>query len=170
MESFIVCYHPGMSDSFLDFIPSQEREKIRRRMRSPEEYERLREKVKGPEDLEREMSKNSEYAEFSFGLEAEKGMKESVKQSIAEQIADAGVQSVVEGKLDKQTKAALEAGKFDVIADSSQEASPKLRIKPSSGNDKGGSIDAPSGKVSEALPLKPSFQDKLVSSFQIKKR
>lgn len=159
-----------MSDSFLDFIPSQEREKIRRRMRSPEEYERLREKVKGPEDLEREMNKNSEYAEFSFGLEAEKGMKESVKQSIAEQIADGGVNSIVEGKLDKQTKAALEAGKFDIVADSSQEAAPKLRIRPSSGGESGGTMDAPSGKVSEALPLKPSFQEKLLSTFQIKKR
>ncbi len=157
-----------MSDNFLDFIPSHEREKIRRRMRSPEEYERLREKVKGPEDLEREMNKNSEYAEMSFALETEKKAQEAVKKGIMEQIKDGGVDSVVEGKLDKKTKAALEAGRFDIVADSSQESSPKLRIKPKSGNDKGGSIDAPSGKVAEALPLKPSFQDKLVSSFQIR--
>ena len=32
-----------MSDSFLDHIPSAEREKIRQRLSSPEEYERLRE-------------------------------------------------------------------------------------------------------------------------------
>lgn len=158
-----------MSDSFLDHLSSPEREKIRQRMRSPEEYERLRDKVKGPEDLEREMNKNSEFAEMSFALETDKGAREKMKSSIAEQIKDGGVESVVEGKLDKKTKAALEAGKFELSVDSSKESSPKLRIKPKTGGEKGtGGIDAPSGNVAEALPLKPSFQDKLMSSFQIK--
>ena len=54
--------------SWLDRIPSREREKIRKRLRSPEEYERLREKVKGPEDLEREMERNAEFAEARLTL------------------------------------------------------------------------------------------------------
>ncbi len=46
-----------MSD-YMDRLPTKEKERIRKKMRSPEAYERLREKVKGPEDLENEMEKS----------------------------------------------------------------------------------------------------------------
>ena len=159
-----------MSDSFLDHLSSPDQEKIRRRMRSPEEYEKLRDKVKGPEDLEREMSKNSEFAEFSLSMETEKGMKESVKSSISEGISEQGIDKVIDGKIDKKTKAALESGNFELSIDNSKDSSPKVRVQPKSGGEKGGSIDAPSGKVAEALPLKPSFQDKLFSTFKLKNK
>ena len=77
-----------MSDSFLDRLPSNEREKIRKRMRSPEAYERLREKVKGPEDLEKEMDRSEKLAEAHLAMESDPRLKESLKSSIEQSIGE----------------------------------------------------------------------------------
>ncbi len=159
-----------MSDDFIDRLPSHERRKwLDVKEHSPQEYEKIRKEYQvGMRGREAIAERMSHFAEFSLALETEKGLKESVSKSIAEQIRDKGIDKVVDGKIDKHQKSALEAGHFDVIADASQEATPKLRIKPKSGSDKGSTIDAPSGKISEALPLKPAIQDRLLLTFKIK--
>lgn len=82
-----------MSDPYLDHLPSREREKIRKRLRSPAEYERLREKVKGPEDLEREMEKNSEFAEAKLVFETEPKAQEKAKATVREFASEKGLDS-----------------------------------------------------------------------------
>ncbi len=157
-----------MSDAFLDSMPSRERhwyEELKKR--SPEEYERIREKVRGqPERAKEEMRRNAEFAEFSFAMETEPKLKISVKNSIEESIKHKGVEKVVEGKLDKKAKSALEAGHFDVIVDNT-EKTPRLKVTPKAA-EKGSGVEAPMGNVTEALPLKKTFQDTLILSFNIR--
>ena len=156
-----------MSDSsFLDHLPSAEREKIRKRLRSPEEYERLREKVKGPEDLEREMDRNAEFAEAKLILETEPKAQEKAKNSVQEAVKEEGMESAFE-KFSEHLSKALEQGKFDIVVDQKShelQLAVKLRNSPKDKN----SFDMPSGNVQEVFPLKISLQQQLMSSFSFK--
>lgn len=153
-----------MSDSYLDHIPSQEREKIRKRLRSPEEYERLREKVRGPEDLEREMEKNADFAEVKLSLETEPKAQESAKASVQEFVSKEGIESALE-HAPSHAKEAVKKGSFEVTVDAGKRE-PKLAIKLKTAPSKGAK-EAPSGNVQEVFPLKASLQQQILSSLKI---
>lgn len=133
-----------MSDSFLDHIPSQEREKIRKRMRTPEAYERLREKVKGPEDLEQEMDKSEKMAELSFALETEPRMQEKLKTSIERDVKEKGIDAVLDLQHDlpDSVKQSIDAGKF-TLAISSHPTTHDDTI-----------VLLPEGNVNDRIPVK----------------
>lgn len=149
-----------MSDSFMDRLPSREREKIRKRLRSPEEYERLREKVKGPEDLEREMEKNAEFAEARLALESEPRAQEKARDAVREFVAEKGMDAAFEGKMSPE---AVSQGLFTVTVVEKTKGQPKIAIRPLQ---KPGE-SAPSGNVSETLSLKPALQQQILSSFTL---
>ncbi len=146
-----------MSDSFIDRLPSQEREKIRKRMRSPEEYERLREKVKGPEDLEREMEKNAEFAEVKLMLDSEPKVQEKAKNTVRAFVQEKGIDAALEGKLSPEV---VSKGLFAVTVIEHKKGKPTLALKPSAQADE----TAPSGNVAEALSLKPALQQQIMAS------
>lgn len=136
-----------MSDSFLDHIPSGEREKIRKRLRSPEAYERLREKVKGPEDLEREMERSEKLAELHLALESDPQLKESLKQSIEKDMKEYGVDAVLES-VNEDVQKDLEAGKFTIAVEEHSETHEDSLMVMTEGN------------VQEKIPVKSSFSEK----------
>ncbi|MBI1812733.1 hypothetical protein HY285_03440 [Candidatus Peregrinibacteria bacterium] len=143
-----------MADTWFDHIPSHERQKIRRRMRSPEEYERLRERVKGPEDLDEEMRKNEALADLRFGIETEPAFHDGLKFAIDRQIQNEGLESVLESPpKNPQLTKALERGKFTLTVSS----------HPKTHQDQ--IMVQPEGTVQEKLPLKPSLSDQYVSQF-----
>ncbi len=141
-----------MSNSFLDHLPSQEREKIRKRMRSPEEYERLREKVKGPEDLEREMKKSEQMAEANFRLETEPETAERLQNAIADDINERGVEGVLEGEIPEDVQRVLEQGNFTV----SVEAHPQTHEDTL--------VVIPEGNIQDKMPVKPILSEGYVQS------
>jgi len=149
-----------MSDSFIDRLPSREREKIRKRLRSPEEYERLREKVKGPEDLEREMEKNAEFAEVRLALESEPKAQDKARDAVREFVAENGMDAAFEGKISPEV---VSKGLFTVTLIEKAKGQPKLGILPTLKPGEG----APSGNVSETLSLKPALQQQILSSFTL---
>jgi len=141
-----------MSD-FVDHLPSQEREKIRKKMRSPEAYERLREKVKGPEDLENEMEKNDRMAEMRFALESEPHMKEKIKSHIEKDMKEQGIENVLESeKISKEDLAKIAEGKF-TLAISNHPATHEDAM-----------VVIPEGNVQEKIPVKVSFTEKYSAS------
>jgi len=143
-----------MSDSWLDGIPSHEREKIRRRLRSPEEYEKLRDKVKGPEDLEKEMEKNEAMAELRFALETEPAIHDALKTKIESDIREQGIENIVE-KLDAvDAQKQIEQGKFRVT----------VSAHPTSHHDQLSVM--PEGTVQEKIPLKTQISDQYIGQFQ----
>jgi hypothetical protein len=144
----------------MDRLPSQEREKIRKRLRSPEEYERLRDKVKGPEDLEREMEKNAEFAEAKLTLESEPKAQEKAKDVVRAFVAEKGMDAAFEGGVSPE---ALSKGLFTVTVVEKAKGQLKLAIK--IGAKPGES--APSGNVSETLSLKPMLQQQIMASFTL---
>ena len=154
-----------MSDSYVDNLPSHQREQLRKRMRSPEEYERLRDKVKGPEDLEREMEKNAEFAEAKLTLANDPERHEQAKQAVSAFARENGVASSVEhpsiGLND-----ALEAGNFD-IGVQSPKGQPVLTVTVKNAPSDKNATDAPSGNVQEVFPLKPSLQLHILASLKI---
>ncbi len=156
-----------MSDSFLENLPGKERawyERLKRR--SPAEYEKFkREAQERREVREKTSEKGSAFAEFNFAFESEPGMKDSVKDKIKEGLKK-NPDGVVDGKPDAKLKQALEKGNFDVSIDKSH-AVPRLTVKPSSSAKEGSKQSAAEGNIAEALPLKPTFQDKLILSLQI---
>ncbi|OGJ56201.1 hypothetical protein A3D88_01255 [Candidatus Peribacteria bacterium RIFCSPHIGHO2_02_FULL_52_16] len=143
-----------MSDSYLDHIPSREREKIRKRMRSPEAYEALREKVKGPEDLEREMERNEKMAELRFGLESEPQLKAALKNQVEKDMKEQGIESLLDAP-DASTEAlkALAEGKFQVAVSSHPQTHEDTVVV------------MPEGKIAEKLPLKKAFNDRYMHQF-----
>lgn len=147
-----------MSDSFLDHLPSGVQERLKQRLRSPAEYERLREKVKGPEDLEREMEKMDVMAEVHFTLETEPKAQESLKAAVEKDIAEQGIEAVLETAPSPEGKKAIEQGKFQM----------KVEAVPGSHVDK--LVAVPEGKVQEKLPIKPSLSDRYVGQLTQKKR
>ena len=143
-----------MADSWIDHIPSHEREKIRKRLRSPEEYERLREKVKGPEDLERELKKAEHLAELHFRLETEPQAQQSLRETIEKDLREQGMEVVLErSDLSIDAKRALEQGKFTV------------RVAPHPGTHEDQIVVVPEGNVQERVPIKPSLSDRYLGQF-----
>ncbi len=144
-----------MSDGYMDHLPSAEREKIRKRLRSPEAYEKLREKVKGPEDLEKEMDRSEKLAELQFEMESDPEKKEKVKQAVSEQIRESGVEGVLEEgtEMSPETKAQLEQGKITVSVSSHP------------GTHEDALTVAPEGNVSEKLPVKQALTDQWTAQF-----
>jgi hypothetical protein len=136
-----------MSDSYLDHIPSHEREKIRKRLRSPEEYERLRDVVKGPEDLERELERGERMAELHFTLESEPKFHDKLKEKVEEDMREQGIEAILETPPGPDAKKALEQGKFRLT----------VSAHPSTHQDQLTVI--PEGKVQEKLPIKQNLGD-----------
>lgn len=151
-------YHRRMADNFLDHLPSLEREKIRKRLRSPEEYERLREKVKGPEDLERELKRSEMLADVHFAIESDPAKKEALKSRVESSIAESGVEAVLEKgtKLSPEMKKVIEAGKFTVAISS----------HPKTHDDH--VVVMPEGKVAEKFPVRSSLAERFVAGLSTK--
>ncbi len=132
----------------MDRLPSQEKERIRKRMRSPEAYERLREKVKGPEDLEQEMQKSEQLAEVHFALETHPEAQEKLKSAIEKDISEQGIERILESdQLSPEAKKQIEAGKFTVAVSS----------HPSTHED--AMVLMPEGTIQEKIPVKTSFSE-----------
>jgi len=129
---------------FLDLLPSHERDKIREKLRSPEAYERLREKVKGPEDLERELKVSESYANLKLSLETEPEVKERLKAKIREDIAENGIENVLDGN--------LESGDFDVAVGEDEESHQEQIVV------------LPEGNVAEKIPVKPAFAERYLKT------
>ncbi len=136
-----------MSD-YVDHLPSQERERIRKRMRSPEAYERLREKVKGPEDLESEMEKSEKLAELHFALESDRAASEKLKATIEKDISEQGIENILEtDQLSPDMKKQLEAGQFTVT----------VSAHPSTHED--ALVVLSEGVIQEKIPVKQSMSE-----------
>ncbi len=143
--------------SWLDILPSTERAKIRKRLRSPAEYERLREKVKGPEDLEREMKWNEAMAELSFTLETEPKVKEALRQQVEKDMQEQGIEQALEGasEASPDAKKALEEGRFNLSVEENPEThQDQLAV-------------SPEGTVAEKIPIKKSLSEQYVYQFQV---
>lgn len=138
--------------TWLDHLPSQERAKIRQRLRSPAAYEKLREKVKGPEDLEREMEQNEVMAELKFALETEPVVKDALKTQLEQDIAEQGVEALF-GEVPPDAQFALEQGNFDIVIQAPDESSHDQLIV------------IPEGNVTEKLPVTTAFSEQYVQQF-----
>ncbi|MDD5040797.1 MAG: hypothetical protein PHX87_01460 [Candidatus Peribacteraceae bacterium] len=144
-----------MSDSWLDRIPSQERQRIRERLRSPAEYERLREKVKGPEDLEREMERNELLAELALAMELEPKLAEALRAQVQEDIRNEGLPSVLHSlHLSTGLTQALEKGDFT------------LAVQPDANTHVDQLVVVPEGKVAEAVPVSQKFSERYLGQFK----
>lgn len=141
-----------MADSFLDHLPSRERERIRKRMQSPEAYAALRERVKGPEDLEREMERSEKLAELHFALETESSVHEKLKKHVQEAIRSGGVEGALEGSLSAEARHAVEGGKF------------LLRVSSHPKTHDDALVVVPEGKVQEKLPVKTTLADQWMNT------
>ena len=141
-----------MSDSWLDHIPSREREKIRKRMRSPEAYAALREKVKGPEDLEREMERNEKMAELKFHLESEPTFQDRLRLEVVRDIENQGIEHVIEGHpLDAESTKALERGAFRLTVSSHPKTYEDVLML------------LPEGAVQEKIPIRSAVSERYLS-------
>ena len=144
-----------MPDNFLDHIPSIDRERIKKRLRSPEAYALLRERVKGPEDLERHMERMDAMAELHFALESEPKVQESLKKQVEKDIASLGIENVLEtDRASPNARKAIEQGKFAMKVEAHRQT-------------KEDALHAVSeGRVQEKLPVKTSFSDAYVGQLK----
>lgn len=142
-----------MSDSFLDRLGTPERQRIIKRLRSPEAYERLREKVKGPEDLEQALDRAEKMAELHFALESSEAAREKMKGIVERSIAETGIDSAVErsGELSEQARVAIAEGKFS------------LAVSPDPGTHEDILTVLPEGNVGERVPVTMSLTESCVS-------
>lgn len=145
-----------MSDSWLDRIPTNERQRIREKLHLSEaEYARLRENVKGPEDLEREMERNELLAELKLGMELEPKLSEALRAQVQEDIKLHGMPSVLERlSLAADVEQALTKGDFTIsIAPDAQTHVDQIVL-------------VPEGKVAEAVPVSQKFSEQYLGQFK----
>jgi hypothetical protein len=143
-----------MPDSYLDHLSSHEREKIRKKMRSPEAYEALRERVKGPENLEREMERSEKMAELHFALESEPHLAQHLKKHMEKDIAEQGIEAVLDkAVLPPALKKSLEQGRFIL----------KVSSHPKTHED--ALIVVPEGNVQEKIPVKTQQSERYIQQF-----
>lgn len=154
VKNRIPCYSSSMP-SWLDHLPSHERQKIRNRMRSKEAYERLREKVKGPEDLKEEMRNAQALAELHFALETEPSLNEALHDQVQEDIAEQGAEALFESaeNLPDDIKENLEQQKFIVTVSSHPQSNHDVLVA------------IPEGNVQEKIPMKKQVQDRYIADF-----
>ena len=143
----------------MDHLPSREKERIRKRMRSPEAYERLREKVKGPEDLKEEMDKAEKLAELSFALEIEPDMHDRLKGEVLKDIREKGAENILDmpKNIPEKTKAALAEGKFRLAVTSHPVTHQDVLTI------------LPEGTVQEKIPVKTSMSESYANQALTKK-
>ena len=140
----------------MDLLPTYERERMRRKLRSPEAYAETREKVKSPEQIEEEMRQNDRLAQLRFGLETEPKLKNALKEQIKRDCGERGAEAMLaHADISPDARRAIENGDFDIVIDAPDER----------GDDQ--IILAPSGNVSERLALKKSVSDRYVSQFSM---
>lgn len=150
----LLLYTSAMSDSWMDSIPSHERMKLRKRLRSPEAYAALREKVKGPADLEKELRRSEALAELHFALESEPAMQDALKKQVEKDLREKGIENVVEQqKLSPELRQSLEQGKF------------QMTVSPHPKTHHDTVTILAEGTVAVKLPLKQSFNDQYVGQF-----
>ena len=148
-------YHRSMS-SYLDHLPSREREKIRKTLRSPEAYAALRERVKGPEDLEREMERSSLLAELSFALESEPHVRQKLKEHLEKQMSEQGIENVFGlHEASRDTRSALESGKFHLEVGPDKHHIDHL-------------LAVPEGNRAEKIPVQISLSQQFINSMMKK--
>lgn len=142
-----------MSDSFLDRLAGPEKQRIIKRLRSPEAYERLREKVKGPEDLEHALDRAEKMAEVHFALESNDAEREGMRLIVERALEDGGIESVVEKAADlpEASRTAIEAGKFSLAVVPDRETHDDILAV------------LPEGNVAEAVPVTMSLFESCVS-------
>lgn len=135
-------------------LPSHERARIRKRIRSPEMMAKIRENVVGPEEVREEMEQNEAMAELRFQLETEIVVHEALRQTIDKNMKEAGIEEVLDViNPSESLQAILDDGNFDVRVESSDDSSDQLVIHPE-------------GNVSEKIAIKPSYSEQYVSQFQ----
>lgn len=138
----------------MDSIPSGERMKLRRRLRSPEAYEKLREKVKGPEDLERELKRGEALAELHFALETEPGVHDALKAQLEKDLREQGIDAVIEAaNISPDIRQTLERGKFALTVSQHPVTHHDVLAV------------APEGNVQEKIPVNRSLSDRYASQF-----
>lgn len=143
-------------NSWLDMLPSNERQKIREKYKmSPAAYEKLRQNVKGPEQLKEEMQWNEQMAQLRFALETEPHIKEALQKQIEKDIAEQGIEAVVQNPdIPQELREKITSGKFEVTVDSVSEDVPdQLTIHPE-------------GNVSEKIPISHFLTETYVSQLQ----
>ena len=144
-----------MSDSWLDMLPSSERQKVRERYKmSAGAYEKWREKVRerGPEYIEKEQMWNEAMAQLKFALESEPHMKQALKQQLEKDLAEQGIEAVLQDpNLPEDLKNLIEQGQFDITVDSPQEDEHDTLVV------------VPEGNVSEKLPVTFQLTESYVS-------
>lgn len=122
-------------------------------MMSPAAYEKLRERVKGPEDLEREMEKSAGLAELRLEMETMPEVGEQLRQSIDADVREQGSEQVFDLQLaTPNAQKALEQGKF-TLAVSSHPVTHEDAL-----------VALSEGAVQEKLPVKPAFAEKYVGN------
>ncbi|MFH0851238.1 MAG: hypothetical protein V1876_00615 [Candidatus Peregrinibacteria bacterium] len=145
-----------MSDSWLDRIPSRERQNLRERFRlSPEAYAELRENVKGPKEVAEEMERSALLAELKFAMEAEPKLAEALRSQVQEDIRIHSLPSVLHAlHLSKNLTQALEKGDFtlSVLSDPQTNVDRLVLV--------------PEGKVAEAVPVSQKFSEQYLGQFK----
>lgn len=142
-----------MSSSFLDTVGGNEKQRIIKRLRSPEAYERLRDTVKGPEDLEHELARAERMAELHFALESHEKEHERMKAIVEKTLSEHGIEGVVEtaADLSDDVKAAIDTGRF------------RLEVSPRADTHEDTLMIVPEGNVQEKVPVTTSLTDVCVS-------
>jgi len=139
--------------SWFDRLPSNEKRKLRKRMRSPEEYARLRERVKGPEDLEREMAQNLMLADLKFAIDTEPRVKEELQKEIEQDLKEKGLEQMLESAdVSPEAQDALTSGSFKVAIETNGTGNEQMVLQPE-------------GNVAEKIPLKKNVTEQYSSSF-----
>lgn len=137
-----------MPDSFLDHLGGPEKQRILKRLRSPEAYERLREKVKGPEDLERALDRAERIAELHFALETDRAAHERMKS-----IVERAVREDPDGTFEADTEipAAVKEGRFT------------LAVVPHEETHEDALTVLPEGNVQEKIPVRAALLEECLS-------
>jgi len=141
-----------MSDSFLDRLAGPEKQRIIKRLRSPEAYERLRSSVKGPEDLERALDRAEKMAELHFALESDPSANERMKDVVARAASEGGADAITEhaADLSDATRTALQEGRF------------RLAVMPDPETHDDQLVALPEGNVAERVPVNASMTESCV--------
>ena len=135
---------------WVDMMPSHEKKRLRKRMRSPEAYEKLRQRVQGPEKLSEQMERNGDLAELALALELEPKLQEELKKEIEKDLKGMSLDQIFANpeSISGEAQDSLYSGDFDVSIDTNPDTQEDQLVL------------TPEGNVNEKLPVKFSLSEK----------
>ena len=137
--------------SWLDILPSHERQKLREKLRSPKEYAKSRESIPNLQEIDEQVERAKALAELKLALELEPRLEEELRKNIERDLQEQGSEALLQSAPENISFLQEENFHIDIVEDPNTKQDTIALL--------------PEGNPGEKVPLKPAISDRYAMEF-----